>query len=411
MNKLIQLMNEKFTPVFNKITRNIWVSSIQDAIMGVLPLILVGSLMTMISILKEFIPSVPDFSPISNFSFGFMSLFIAFLLPYFVLEKNKKHDRKIISGLAGVSLFLMILSPTFTDEGAIAFSFERFGANGMFVALSIGLIAAAIMLFSTRFSFFKQSSSLPDFIIVWFDTIIPITILLAGGWLFSSVLSIDLYNVILGLFEPLSVLGQSFWGFVLFTFLGIFLYSFGISAWALYPITFPIWMAGITTNANAIAAGSVATNIHTFEVLMGWVWLGGMGSTLTLSLLMLFSAKSKHLKAIGSVTTPPAIFNINEPMVFGAPIAFNPILMIPMWLNGLIIPAITYAVFALDWVSIPVKLYQLWYIPVGVSTYLVNSDFRGIFLLLVNLAVSALLWWPFFKVYDMQKQKEESITK
>ncbi len=408
MNKLIAIMNDRFTPVFNKFTRNIWVSSIQDSIMGVLPLILVGSLITLFSILNEYIPQLPYLGSIGAFSFGLMSLFIVFLVPYFVMEKYKKNDKKIISGLTGVALFLMLLSPVFTDEGGIVFSFERLGANGMFVSLTVGVLVAFVMYHSTKFSFFKDSTSLPDFIVVWFDTIIPITLLLAFGWLFTEVLFLDIYAIIISFFEPLATIGQSFGGFVFITFFGIFLYTFGISPWALYPITFPMWMTAIEANSQAVALGQQVSNIHLFEVLMGWVWLGGMGSTLTLSVLMLVMAKSKHLKAIGKVTLTPAIFNINEPMIFGAPIAFNPILMIPMWLNGLLIPAITYIVFSLNLVRIPTEVNQLWYLPVGLSTYLVNTDVRGLVLLAINLAVSALIWFPFFKVYDLQKTAEEA---
>lgn len=126
-----------------------------------------------------------------------------------------------------------------------------------------------------------------------------------------------------------------------------------------------------------------------------------------LVIMMLFWAKSSHLKAIGKITIAPAIFNINEPVVFGAPIAFNPILMIPMWLNGLLIPAITYIVLNMGMVTIPSQVMQMWYIPVGISTYLVNFDWRGLILLAVNLAVSFLIWYPFFKVYDMQEVGKE----
>jgi cellobiose PTS system EIIC component len=407
MQKLINFMNERFTPFFNTFTRNIWVSSITDSIMGVLPLILVGSLITLISIINNYVPGFPNLYNISNFTFGLMSLFIVFLIPYHVLEKKKQNNKKIIAGLTGAALFLMILAPTFDDMGGLTFSFERLGANGMFVSLAIGLLVAFVMNAAAKFTFFKKGSSLPDFIMVWFDTIIPISILMLFGWVMVDQLSIDLYGVILSAFEPLSTIGQSFFGFVFITFFGIFLYTFGISAWALYPITFPIWVAGIEANTAAVALGNAATNVHTFEVLMGWIWLGGMGSTLTLSILMIFAARSKYLKAIGKVTIVPAIFNINEPMIFGAPIAFNPILMIPMWLNGLILPAITYLVFNLNLVTLPSQVNQLWYLPIGISTYLVNSDLRGLFLLALNLAVSFIIWYPFFKVYDNQKQKEE----
>lgn len=406
MKKFINWMNEKFTPAMNKITRNPWVSAIQDSIMGVLPLILVGSLITLISILNEYFPNMPDLSPISSFSFGLMSLFIVFLTSYFIMEKQKKNDRKLISALTGVALFLMLLKPNLAD-GNITFSFERLGANGMFVAIFVGLIVGATMYIFSKVSLFNDSSSLPDFIIVWFDTIIPISILLLVGWIFTFQLHFDLYVAILKIFEPLSLIGQSFGGFVLGTFICVFLYSFGISPWALYPILFPIWVAGVEANAHNIANGFQPQNIHTFETLMGWIWIGGMGTTLTLVLLMLFAAKSQRLKAIGKVTLVPSIFNINEPVVFGAPIAFNPILMIPMWLNGLVIPAITYIILNIGMVKIPSTVMQLWYLPVGISTYLVNFDFRGLFLLVINILVSLIIWYPFFRVYDMQEIKKE----
>jgi cellobiose PTS system EIIC component len=402
MNTFINWMNQNFTPKMNKITRNVWVSSIQEAIMAILPLILVGSLITLISILNNYFSKMPNLSPITTFSFGLISIFVALLVPYFIMEKKKKSDRKIISGLTGLSLFLMLLMPKFTDDGGITFSLERFSGNGMFVALIVGLLVGAFMYLFSKFSFFKGSSSLPDFIIIWFDTIIPITILLLFGWLFTFQLNVDLYDLIIKVFEPVTAIAQSFSGFVFITFLGVFFYSFGISAWVLYPIIFPIMLEGIQQNIDG-----VAQNINTMETSTAWVWIGGMGSTLPLVLMMLFMAKSSHLKAIGKVTLVPSIFNINEPVIFGAPVAFNPILMIPMWLNGLIIPAITYIALNLEMVTIPERLFQLWYMPIGISSMLINSDFRGLILLAVLVVVSWLIWFPFFKVYDMQQFKKE----
>lgn len=188
----------------------------------------------------------------------------------------------------------------------------------------------------------------------------------------------------------------------------MFLYTFGISPWALYPVVFPIWLSGIEQNAANISNGLQAESIHTFETMMSWIWIGGMGTTLPLVLLMVFLAKSNHLKAIGRATIGPSIFNINEPVIFGSPIAFNPILMIPMWINGIVLPTITYVVLNIGFVTIPAKIMQLWYVPIGLSTFLVNEDFRGIILLIILFAVSFVIWYPFFKVYDAQKVTEET---
>ncbi len=342
MKKFMNWMTDVFAPKVNVVTRNPWIAAIQDAILNTIPLILVGSLVVMISILNQYIPGMPDFSIISSFSFGLMSLFIAFLVPYFMLEKFKKKDRRVISGLTGIALFLMFVNPTFTEAGEIVFSFERFGANGMFVALSIGSIVGMVMYLASKITVFDNSESLPDFIIVWVDTIIPIAILLLFGWLMVFNLGLDTYSLVLKAFEPLALIGQSYWGFIFATLIGVVFYSFGMSAWILYPILFPLWVSGIETNAQNVAQGLQAVYIHTMETSIAWVWIGGMGTTLPLVLFMLLKAKSKHLKVMGKITFIPALFNINEPVVFGAPIAFNPILMVPMWLNGFIIPTITY---------------------------------------------------------------------
>src|SRR5699024_7207729 len=111
MKKFIQWMNKSFAPRMNRITNNPWISGIQEAIMGVLSLILVGSLITLITILNDFIPGMPNLQPISDFSFGLMSLFIAFLTPYFIMDKLKINDRRLVAGLSGAALFLMLLSP------------------------------------------------------------------------------------------------------------------------------------------------------------------------------------------------------------------------------------------------------------------------------------------------------------
>ena len=40
MNKFIDFLSEKFTPVVNNMTKNIWVQSVQSTIMKVLPMCL-----------------------------------------------------------------------------------------------------------------------------------------------------------------------------------------------------------------------------------------------------------------------------------------------------------------------------------------------------------------------------------
>ena len=409
MESLTDYMTEKFAPWANRITGNIWVKSLQESIMAVVPMILVGSLITLISILNNFVSWMPDLTRINQFSFGLMGLFVAFLIPYQVMHHKDFRDRRLVAGMTGAAGFLLLIGPTFGEDGAtISFTFERFGATGMFVSVVAGLVVGAVFNLFARLKLFKNSTALPDFIIVWFDSIVPILLCLLGGWLLVDVTGLDIYAGIVTLFSPLTAIVQSFWGFVLLYFIGAFLYSFGMSAWVLFPLVYPLQLQGIQDNMAAVAAGNPATNINTWEVLYsGWVGIGGIGATLPLVIMMAFWARSARLKAIGRASLVPGVFNINEPIVFGAPIAFNPILMVPFWINSLIPPILTYLALSSGLVAIPSQVFQMWYTPFPFATWIVSPGVMSMLLLVVIAALVTLTWLPFFRAYDRQVVAED----
>ena len=210
-------------------------------------------------------------------------------------------------------------------------------------------------------------------------------------------------------FNPLTGIAQTIPGVVLIAFAECFLYSFGFT-WILFPIQWTIWMDGIAANAAAVAAGAAPTNICLMETYNGMFNIGGVGATLTLVLLMCFS-KSKRLKTIGRVCAVPAILNINEPVVFGAPIAYNPILMIPFWMNSIIISLVASISYTVGLVKIPSAVDQLWYFPTIIQGF-INSGIGGAVLCSVLTLISLVIWYPFFKVYESDVvAQEQSIQK
>ncbi|VTR60219.1 PTS system oligo-beta-mannoside-specific EIIC component [Actinobacillus pleuropneumoniae] len=406
MKRFMKWMTESFAPRLDAITNNIWIASIQEAIMVAIPMIFIGSIITLISILQDFIPGMPDLTPITTFSFGLLGLFIAFLTPYTVMEKKERHKIKLLAGMTGISLFLMLLNPVVNEDGTVQFVLERFGPAGMVTALIVGVFIAVIMNVCAKFSFFKKGSSMPEFIMDWFDFLVPIAVIMGLGWVLVYQLHFDIFGLIVSIFEPINAMGQSLFGFIMFNFIGVVLYSFGVSPWVLMPIWYAIWIPAIEENAALVAQGLEPVNINTFETFFsGWLGIGGMGATLPLVIWFLF-ARSKKLKTIGKATLIPSLFNINEPVVYGAPVAFNSLLMVPMWINGLITPIIVYLALDMGFAQIPSKIFQLWYTPIGVSTYLM-SGFNGLILLAVVLLIVFAVWFPFFKLYDAQELKKE----
>lgn len=406
MDKITNWLNNTLTPFTNKISRNIWIQSIQNAIMLSLPMIFVGSLISVLGLFKNIWSGMPDLSPINQFSFGIFSLFIAFLLPYQIMEKKKQSKKKILAGFSSLGLFLMLIGIEFTEQGAL-FDFNRLGATGMLVAIFSGILVSIIMNLFSKFSFFGEDSPIPEIVTSWFDNMLPISFILFIGYILVYLIGFDFFQLVVTIFTPITSFAQTLPGFVAICFFPVLIYSFGISSWIITPVTFTICLGAIAANTAAVANGLPATNITTFEVIYcGWVFIGGQGGTLPLNLLMLRS-KSEKLRAISRATVVPSIFNINEPFVFGTPIAWNPILMIPMWINSLTVPTIVYIVLNRGFVAIPDTLFTMYNLPQPISTWLVSPGLAGLILYVAMFALLTITWYPFFKIYDSQCLKEE----
>lgn len=406
MKKIFDFINEKITPFATKLSQNVWIASLQEAIIVTLPLTLVGSMVSVLSILNEFIEGFPDFSPINTFSFGLIGLVVAFILPVFVLQRKKMDGKKYMAGFASVGMFLMLLSPMFNDEGQIILQLENLGASGMFLGIISGYLTSFVFVSLDKVTFFGKDGAVPDYIVSSFDSFIPILVNLSISWLIIYVLKVDFFNALTVALSPLTTFGQSYWGLLAYVLVTTIMYSFGISPWLLYGLFYPIQLAGISQNAELVAKGLMASNINTGEVVQSFISLGGMGTTLPLAFMML-KAKSTKNKAIGKASIVPSLLNINEPLVFGAPILLNPLLMIPFCLNSFVVPTIVYFALKLGFVTIPSKIFMLWFIPTPIQAYLSNYDWRSIVLVAVVLVVSSLIWYPFFKAYDQQQVQKE----
>ncbi|WP_297820214.1 PTS sugar transporter subunit IIC [uncultured Lactobacillus sp.] len=407
MNGFMHFLNTKFAPGAQKIANNDWIVTIKNSILEVLPFIFVGSFITLFNIPLNFWKWWPDLAPISSFTFGLVSIFIAFLFPFNLMEHKKLKKQRIIAGLSSVALFLMLANPTWDKSGAIvSYQFSEFGAGGMFVALVVGIYTALIMEAFGKISFFNEDTSMPDFVIAWFDSMLPITVVVATGWILTYLLHFNFYKLIVDLFSPLANSLNTWWGFTLFLFFTCFIYSMGISGWVLAAVDQPVMLAGIAANAHQYANGQAVTHIFTSELIYSFPWIGGVGCTLPLVLLMLFACKSRRMKALGKACIAPSIFNINEPVIFGT-VVWNPYLMIPLWINGLVLPLITAFWFKAGLSPIPHSLMQMWYIPFPFVTWIVSPAISSIILLVILFVVGTLIWYLFLKVYDNSLIKDE----
>lgn len=128
--------------------------------------------------------------------------------------------------------------------------------------------------------------------------------------------------------------------------------------------------------------------------------MGGAGNSLSLVLCVLIFAKNKGYKKLAQAAFLLSIFNINEPILYGLPIMFNPIMIVPFLIApiaGLII-----AYFATLWGIVPPIMGVIsWMTPPIIGGYLgTNGAISASILQGVILLVGMAIYYPFFMRMD-----------
>ena len=123
-------------------------------------------------------------------------------------------------------------------------------------------------------------------------------------------------------------------------------------------------------------------------------------------LVMLWRAKSKRMREIAKLAAPAAIFNINEPIIFGVPIALNPLLLIPFILVPVVLCVITYSAMAFGFLPLTSGLEIPWTTPIFISGFLI-CGWKGMLFQAINLIVAMTIYYPFVMTLDKQYLRDE----
>ena len=169
----------------------------------------------------------------------------------------------------------------------------------------------------------------------------------------------------------------------------------------------PVGVANLSVNRAAMAAGTAIPHIYVQGFWDHYLLIGGVGSTLPLAILLMRS-KAVHLRTIGRMGVVPGLFNINEPILFGAPIIMNPLFFIPFVLVPMVNATLAY--FALDFglVSRVVSM-TLWTTPAPIgASWAANWSFSPIIMCLICMVTAAVMYYPFLKAYEKQLLSQES---
>lgn len=160
----------------------------------------------------------------------------------------------------------------------------------------------------------------------------------------------------------------------------------------------------INMNEVMTIAGEAPIDMYSSTFLNSFVFIGGCGSTLCMAIALLLFAKRKQGRKMAYYTLPLSLFNINEILLFGFPIVFNPTMLIPFIITPLV--QVCISTVAMQTGLVPfVSHFVEWTVPPIFSGYLTTGSIAGSLLQIFNIFVGVFIYTPFVRMNE-KKQKD-----
>ena len=404
-----------------------------------IPFTIVGSMFLVLSVIPQAFPVafiatiwenlIDKLSPLYlqayNCTMGILSLYFAIVIGYeytkiFVDEEDLNVD-PVYGALLSVFAFfltipeLVISNNTFdylnVDGATIngwtigGNSLDRLSTSGMFTAVLMSILAVQLYKTCIRWAV-KMPDAVPEGVSRSFSALISaavvaIVVLIINGVFVA--LGTDIYNVVAIPFGFVKNIANSWIGIVVIYLLVHALWIVGIhGANIVMGLVTPILLANMAENANG------AQIAYAGEFTSSYVTMGGSGAMLLACVWLAFAARSSQLKMLGRAAMGPAIFNINEPLIFGLPVVYNPILALPFMIAPIVAATIGYWSIKLGFAAVSI-MQTPWQTPIGLGAYVGSGGSIGALITALLCAVASfIIWYPFLKMYDNQLLKEES---
>ena len=395
-----------------KLGTNKFISALQYGMMSTMSILMVGSICQILATVLSLVGLIENGGAVYNaiytpynYTMGLIGIWVTAFVA-FAYAKNLKLKNPLVHAIDAAVVFVMVCGPI--AEGKIDTTF--LGATGMF----LGFVIAGVVVRIEKFCLDKNiripmPDVCPPSLVNAFAAIVPLAvnvIIFQGLNAILGIVGLNLpYLLLTILMIPISGL-TSLPGMFIICFFALALWCFGIhGTMIVYPILAASMVEAAQFNAAAMAAGEP---LQWFPVsLFGAIaLLGGTGNTWPLALMGL-KAKSKQIRAVAKAGLVPGWFGINEPIAFGMPIMYNPILCIPYVLNALLIMVLYWigyetGIIIPAWISITTLM------PMGFGAYFGTLNIMNAVWVYLMLIPSALVWFPFFKIYDNQLAAKEA---
>lgn len=315
---------------------------------------------------------------INNATLNISGLLVVSMVAY-NLSEIRNFGNSMSSVLVALASFFAIMplsveAPAAGSEEIVsiteAVTYGSIGTNGIFAGIIIGFLATEIFIKLSNVDKLQISlgESVPSSVSKNFTVLIPVIITVGLFAIIAAILSVvwgtNLLDIIAtAIQEPLKNFGTGLWGFILIYSIGVLLFTLGIHHSVVTDsVLKPVMLINMGENIEAASAGEEAPNIinESFQIVFGQI--GGHGGTLALILVILLFSRYAPYKKVTQLAAGPGLFNINEPVIFGIPIVFNVVLMIPFILSPIVGIMIGYFATWVGFIS-PFSVLVPWTLP------------------------------------------------
>lgn len=352
------------------------------------------------------------FDVVYSATFGALSLYMTYSISRSYMKI--KADPDAVSG--GAALASMVSFFLLAGSNLESFSMDSLGPKSMFLAILTALGASSLYLTLDRF-FRKKRQTLFSpganrefnrMLSTIFPTALIVTLVALLDLAVTRLFGMESFRMLIShLFDGLFAYGKV--GFLkgfFFVLLSSLLWMFGIhGSDTLEGVMQTYFVPGLAANQAAVAAGQAPTAVLTKEFFDCFVLMGGCGSTICLLIALLAFSRNRARRNFALTAAFPMIFNINELMVFGLPIIFNPVMLVPF----LLVPLVCYSV---AYLAITVGLVPMitgevaWTTPIILGGLRATGSVAGAILQLVNVALGVLIYMPFVHRLDRSTEEE-----
>lgn len=346
------------------------------------------------------------FSGIHTIAFGVLGVALMISISANYARLHTTHIAEILGAVVSALLTYTAFIGLF--EGS--FEISSLGAEGMFTALFSACTASALYCWLIQRKLFTFRSLYS----IGADGNLNRTIVIALPILIVTVSAFLLNMFITNTFKVSGLEGlfnvgiESLFGMIdnnsikslLFVMITDILWFFGIhGSNVLENITQSMFY---TPDGALLTTGFAYLNRTVLDV---FVFIGGCGTTVSLLLAVLLFSRRKSNKNLGRMASVPMLFNINELMLFGLPVVFNPSLFIPFILVPLVCMVISLTALGFGLVPEPTETIS-WAMPIFVNAYKATGSVSGVILQMINITVGVLIYRWFLIRYERRNNTQ-----